>query len=127
MLIECAGCREPLFADAATCSKCGLANPAYEEPRWHRVVPILAVVIVGFVAAGTLGLLGLTAVSVVAGAVVLRNNGFAAILAWVGGSAVIGVICFLIQLLPVALPVSGVLLYAVFAMPLLVWLSQMKP
>lgn len=128
MLVECAGCREPLFADAAKCTKCGLANPAYEEPRWVKVVPVLAVVVLALLAGVLFGILGFTLVSVPAGAIVLRSNGAAAIILWVVGNIVAFVLCVvLVWLLRGVLPVPAVLIYAVLAMPLLVRLSQMKP
>lgn len=127
MLIECAGCREPLFENSATCPKCGTANPAYEEPRWVKVVPVLGVVVAALVAGVFFGILGFTLVSVPAGAIVLRNNGALAIVLWVIGNLVVLVLCIgLVFLLRGVLPVPSVLIYAVLAMPLLVRLSQLK-
>jgi len=127
MLIECPGCREPLFENSARCSKCGTANPAYEEPRWAKIVPVLAVVVAALLAGIVFGILGFTLVSVPAGAIVLRNNGALAVVLWVVGNLVVLVLCIgLVWLLRGVLPVPSVLLYAVLAMPLLVQLSQLK-
>ena len=128
MLAECAGCREPMFEDARKCAKCGLTNPGYEEPRWLKVAPVLAVVVLATLAGTILGTLGFTLLAVPAGIVVLRNNGVTAVILWVGGNVVAFVLCVVLTwLLHGVLPVPSILIYAVLVMPLLVWLSGMKP
>jgi hypothetical protein len=118
MLTDCAGCKEPLFDNAAKCAKCGLANPAYAPPHWHKIAFILPLVVVALGAGSVLGPIGWVLVGIPGGAFMLRDKGFGIIALWAVGNA--GVLGLTLLVFPMFL------VYALLSVTLLVSLSNMK-
>jgi len=118
MLIDCAGCKEPLFDDAAKCAKCGLANPAYQPPHWHKMAFVLLFVVGALGAGSVLGPIGWVLVGIPVGAFMLRDKGIGIMALWAGGNA--GVLVLTLLVFPMFL------LYALLSVTLLVSLSNMK-
>jgi hypothetical protein len=118
MLTDCAGCKEPLFDNVAKCAKCGLGNPAYEPPHWHKIAFILPLVVVALGAGFVLGPIGWILVGIPAGAFMLRDKGIGIIALWAGGNvAVLGLTLLIFPMF---------IVYALLSVALLVPLSNMK-
>jgi hypothetical protein len=124
MLLECAGCQEPLFENAAKCPKCGAANPAYEPPQWQKILPVLGLVVAGLIAGLILGPFGYALVSAPVGAIMLRKNGLGTIALWLAGNVGLLLATFLLKALVPFVP--SAVIFSVLAVALLVPLTQMK-
>jgi hypothetical protein len=118
MLMDCAGCKEPLFDNAAKCARCGLDNPAYEPPHWHKIAFVLPLVVVALGAGWVLGPIGWILVGIPAGVFMLRDKRIGVMALWVGGNVVVLGLTLLIF--------PTFLVYALLSVALLVQLSNMK-